>query len=170
MDHCAVTKNEATVLVFRNEVNQPVAVPEGVVLEADRTYRAYKLHERGHSWAEVAAVEGYTNGRAAMYDVHRWLDEGRALISDRTRRDMLQVEVARLDALQAAVWPEAMRGKVPAAQFCLQTIATRVKMLKLDELQDNEEELTGPKTVIVPVDDGGYLQVLERVANEGSTP
>lgn len=171
MEHCKLHISDderlADVLVFRNEVGQPVSVPQTIVLQNDRTYRAYEAHRKGSSWAEIAALESYDNGRQAMYEVQRWLDEGRALISDRTRRDMLQIEVARMDALQAAVWDEAMKGKIPAAQFALQCIVSRVKMLKLDEMQEGEEDLGGPRTVIVPQDDGGYLEVLERVANEG---
>ena len=170
MDHCAMSKYVPdNVLVFRNEVSQPVSIPQATVLENDRTYRSYQKHEQGHSWAQIAAMEDYDNARQVMYEVQRWLDEGRALISDRTRRDMLQMEVARMDALQAAVWPDAMKGKIPAAQFALQCIAARIKTLHLDEMQDGEEELAGPRTVIVPNDEGGFLEVLERVANEGST-
>lgn len=173
MDHCAISKalnngdGYGNVLVFRNEVGQPVAVPERTVLENDRTYRAYQLHERGKSWAEVAVHEGYDNARQAMYEVQRWLDEGRALISERTRRDMLQTEIARLDRMQDAIWDDAIKGKIPAVREVTNLVITRIKVLKLDEMREDEEQITGPRTVIVPQDDGGYLEVLQGVASEG---
>lgn len=156
-------EHTAEILVFRNSSGAPVAVPEGVVLEAERPYRAFKYHQQGYEWNKVAEIEGYPSAQAARADVTRYLREGAALVSDFSRRELLSLEIARLNALQAAIWPGAMRGHLPTVVVARDLIMSRAKLLKLDESIDGEEETTGPRTVIVPHDDQGYSEVLTSV-------
>jgi hypothetical protein len=169
-DSCplAEKKEGATVLVFRNQVGQPVAVPENVVHEAERPYRAYRAHLAGKSWAEIAREERYADAGAAAYDVKRYVEEGKALITTRTRRDQLQLEVARLDALQAVVWDQAMTGHLPAIKEATNLIATRSKLLGLAEMAENEGGEDGPRTVIIPSSED-YEAGLRKAANEGGS-
>lgn len=169
MNHCPLYESEptgATVLVFRNDVGQPVAVPEAVVMEAERPYRAYKAMMSGVSWADIARQEGYSDAAAARYDVQRYVEEGKSLVAMNSRRDQLQLEVARLDALQAAHWDDAIHKKhLPAAKFVLDTIVVRSKLLSLAEMTEAEGGSEQPTTVIVPSE--GYQEHLESLA-EGS--
>lgn len=149
-DDCALSQPGATVLVFRNSVGQPVAVPEDVVAQGERPYRAYQLHIAGKSWAEIAREEQYADAGAAAYDVKRYIDEGKALVTTRTRRDQLQLEVARLDALQAIVWDQARTGHLPAIKEAVNIIMSRSKILGLAEMSEDEAGSGGPTTVIIP--------------------
>ena len=156
MDHCEWTVRErmlpdtATVLVFRNAQGQPVAVPNAVVKEAERPYRAYCLMIDGFSWSKIALQENYADGAAAAYDVKRYIDEGKALVTAHSRRDQLQLEVARLDNLQAIASPQVAQAHLPAMKFTLDVIMSRIKALGLAEMAADEGGNTGPSTVIIP--------------------
>src|SRR5690348_13924498 len=95
-----VPPEDSNVLVFRGTTGQPVVIPDAVATAAERAYRAYKMHIGGKSWQEIANEEQYPSARAAKADVDRYMDEASALVADRTARKMLNLEVARLDALQ----------------------------------------------------------------------
>lgn len=174
MDHCEWKRRErdldqtATVLVFRNNQGQPVAVPESIVNEAERPYRAYKALMTGKSWAEIAREEKYADAAAAHYDVERYIQEGKQLVTSRTRRDQLQLEVARLDNLQALAWPQVEQGHLPAMKFALDVISVRIKALGLAEMAADEGGDDGPTTVIIPGGDE-YEAELRKAAGETSS-
>ena len=81
------------VLVFPGS-ERPVAVPEVIVLAAQRPYRAYKAHQSGKSWDEVAEQEKYPSAQSARADVRRYLTEGRALVTEWSRAEQLAIELA----------------------------------------------------------------------------
>ncbi len=164
---CAWVTEGATVLVFRNSGGQPVAVPEDVVTEAERPYRAYKLHMQGASWAEIARQEKYADAGAARYDVKRYIDEGKALVTTHTRRDQLQMEVARLDYAQSIAWQQMETGHLPALKEVVNIIMNRSKLLGLAEMVEDEGGAEGPKTVIIPSSED-YEAELRRAAGEQS--
>lgn len=161
-------KPDADVLVFRNPITErPVAVPEQVVLEAERPYRAYLAHLGGTSWPLIAVDEGYADVQAAQRDVQRYLQEGRAVVADYRRREMLAMEIARLDALQTAIWANAMGGHLPSVTACMNLIITRVRLLALDqgEADTGDDELDA-KTVVIPAD-RGYGPALAKMVTDG---
>jgi hypothetical protein len=153
----------ADALVFRGHDNRPVAVPHEVVIESERPYRAYSLALGGLNWEQVALQEGYPSANAARLDVKRYLDEGRSLVQDLTRKQLLERELSRLDLLQSAVWRKAMEGNLPAAGTALSIVRERIKLLRLDEdIRDDDETLTG--TVVVGGDESTYTRQLEQAA------
>lgn len=159
---------ERTVVVVRSGVHgRPVAVPAEIVEAAERPYAAYQLRVRGFSWREVAMEMDYPDERAARADVKRYLAEGRALIADITRVEMLQLEVERLNALQSAVWPAALNGHLPSVNAALSIVVQRAKLLGLDQVAEVEALPGDPsegRTVIVPAEPGGYLRVLKEAS------
>ena len=159
--------------VYRNpRTEQPLVVPYGEALKAERPYRAHQAHLRGLSWGQVAAEEGYLNAQAAKYDVDTWLEAGKALVQDSVRRDMLRTETARLDELQATVWPMAMKGHLPAVRQAMDLIVTRAKLLGLgtySKSDEDESDLT-PETVIIPGEDTGFTSALRLIAEEKPDP
>lgn len=134
------------------------------MLEAQREYRSYLQHQKGDSWALVAQTEGYPSADAARLDVRRYLTEGRALVTEWSRTEMLSIELARLDTLQAAIWDAAIGGKLPAVALARDLIMTRVKILRLDEAATEDE--TRARTVVVHGDSISYSETLERASND----
>lgn len=155
---------EGEVLVFRGPTGRPVAVPDEIVSEAEREYRAYTARLSGQSWAEIAVNEQWPSAEAAAAAVKRYLAEGKAVVGDLRRREALAMEMARLDALQSALWPQAMKGNVAHVGMALQVVNARVKLLGLE--QATEEEAGAAETVVVPSDEG-YLAALQRAASGG---
>lgn len=149
-DDCPLYQPGATVLVFRNGVGQPVAVPEQVVKEGERPFRAYQHQLAGYSWDEVAQIEGYVDGAAAKYDVEKYLEEGKRLVTQHTRKTQLELGVAQLNALQTAVWAQAMKGHLPSIKEARGLIMDRLKatgaLVTADETPEDEK----PSTVIIP--------------------
>lgn len=152
---------DATILVFRNSVGDPIAVPQDIVEENDRTFRAAQMQLQGASWKAIALAEGYIDAAAAKADVKRYRDEAMALLTSHSRQELLALELARLDALQAAVWGQAMRGHLPAVNVVRDLIVTRVKIMQLDQ-PSPEESVTGPKTVVIPHDDDNFAAMLQQ--------
>lgn len=153
-----------SVLVFRNKEGQPVAVPDDVVTAAERAYRCYKSNLSGKSWDQIAVEEQYPSASAAKYDVDRYLEEGKALVTSQSMRDMLNLEVARIDALQAAIWPNAMSGHVPSAVFVLNCIMNRAKLTIDPEKLNSDGEQA--RTVVVPSTSSGYVAALQKAAGQ----
>lgn len=174
MDHCEWKQRErslddtATVLVFRNANGQPVAVPEAVVVEAERPYRSYQLHMQGKSWAAIAKEESYADAAAARYDVGRYIEEGKALVVTESRRNQLQLEVARLDYAQSVIWAQMETGHLPAVKEVVNIIMSRAKLLALAEMAENEGGEDGPTTVIVPNGDEYELELRKQAGESAS--
>ena len=156
-------EDTGTVLVFRNPDGTPVAVPEDVVNAAERAYRCHTRRIKGDSWDLIAAEEGYETVGAAQYDVARYLENGRALVVENSVRDMITLEVARLDALQSALWPAAMKGHVQSAMGAMNIIVNRAKLMGLDpdKLRDDADRA---RTVVIPSGEGDYIKALQDMA------
>jgi hypothetical protein len=159
-------KDDGNVLVFRNDIGQPVAVPGEIVTASERAYRCYRLRVEGLTWEQVAIKEGYPTGSACKAEVDRYTKEGAALVTERSQKEMLTLEITRMDALQSAVWTRAMGGNIPAATLAMNLIMNRAKLLNLINGEIVEER--GPATLVVPNDAEGFLNSLKSLAGERS--
>lgn len=156
---------DGSVLVYRNTVGDPIAVPEEVVTAAERAFRCYKERMAGKSWGEIALDEHYPSATAAKYDVGRYMDEASAMVVASTAKEMLSLEVARLDAVQNALWLSAMTGHVPSAALVVNIIINRAKLIGLDP-ERMGAAADQARTVVVPAHDDGYTASLKRLAGE----
>ena len=93
-----------------------------------RAQRCLDRRLRGESWADIADAEGYASRGSAQTTVERLLDRTEFAEADRYRR----IEGARLDALQARYWPDALDGDLKAAEYVLKLMAQRSKLLGLN--------------------------------------
>lgn len=150
----------SNVLVFRNPAGAPVSVPHEVVEAAQAVYRAYLDKVAGLSWELVAYNHHYPSASAARADVERYVREGAALVTDQSRQAVLEMEVARLDALQTALWDNAMKGSIPAVSEVRQLINSRVALVK--DMGDKVAD--GTRTVVIPVSPGEYTSMLRDIA------
>src|SRR4051812_44492197 len=89
-------------------------------LAGARQARAVQLATEGMTYQEIADELGYKSRGTVHHIVHDALT--------RDRKDAVQgyqqLEVARLDALQVALWDRAMAGDVEAAREVLAIIMT----------------------------------------------
>lgn len=160
--------DDGKVLVFRRPGDQrPVAVPPEVVIASERPYRAYQLKVSGARWEDVALAESYPTPEAARADVERYLAEGKSLVEEFRRKELLSLEIARLDALQLALWPLALQGNIAAVNSAMSLVMNRAKLLRLDQdIREDENTIEG-RTVVAPVDEEGYAAALRRAADHG---
>lgn len=154
------------VLVFRNPMGQPTVVPSAVATEGERAYRCYLNRVGGMSWSQIAEAEGYPNAAAAHADVARYMTEAKALIAESSMRDMLTLEVARLDAMQASFWGQALKGHVPSGRMVLDVIKIRAAMVGLDP-EKMGEAAQAARTVVISTDtESGFIEDLKRQSDD----
>jgi hypothetical protein len=118
-----------------------------LALAAARRVRAVELKTAGLTYAQVAVELGYTS-RGTAYNV-----VAKALRDQTTEAvgSLRDLENARLDALQMALWNAAMTGDVGAATAIVRIIGARVRLNGLERAPDGLGG-TGqtPRTLVVP--------------------
>ena len=119
-----------------------------------RRTRSVELKIAGHSYQQIAERLGYAN-RGTVHKIIKEVLAGR----EADAVDLLrQVEVDRLNALQAAVWPRAIRGHLPSIAAAQRLIEARCKVLGLDVAVKKDPKADwvccqGPQTVVIREDD-----------------
>lgn len=92
-----------------------------------RKARAVELVLDGHNYDQIAAELGYANRGTAWRTVQRALHDREVEAVDEYR----EMELARLDALQAGCWDAAMSGDRIAVETVLKVIEQRCRLLGL---------------------------------------
>lgn len=104
----------------------------------DREIKVLELRRAGLTWQKIALETGYADptGAYAAYKraVKRVLKE--------PVQEVLDQELDRLDRLQVAVWPRAMKGDDRAINTILRLMERRAKLLGLDAAQKVQAEVT----------------------------
>ena len=134
----------------------------GRALALWRRSRAVELALSGWSYDDIAADVGYANRGTAWHVVTDALAE--------SARDGLEthrtLELARLDRVLAAHWPEATSGaNVRAAELVLKVVAQRTRLLGLDA-----PAATHSDTRTLVVSSEHYVQDLKRIVGAEHEP
>lgn len=95
---------------------------------AERRSKAIAMKLAGADYEHIATRLGYASRGAAYTDIDRAMQASVAE-QDREASVLRQVEVARLDRLQAAFWPRALGGDTKAGELCLKIIDRRCKLV-----------------------------------------
>lgn len=115
-------------------------------LAAYRRARSVELRLAGMEYADFAKEVGYANKGTAWKAVNRALRER----TDEMADEYLETELARLDALQAISWPDAMAGDAAAIHTVLKVMGHRMRLLGLDKMESANR---GPKCVVLSPDE-----------------
>ena len=107
-----------------------------------RKARSVELAMQGMSYDAIAAELGYANRGTAWRVVNKALTER----VDGAVEEYREMELARLDSLQAALWPKAMDGDARAVDSILKIIDKRVRILGLDQVSAKADL---PSTIVV---------------------
>ena len=137
--------------------NQPVPTSDEVNFELAK--RALRMKRSGMSLFDIAEALHMTE-RASNTAIQRGLEMAQATIGFAERRELLAIEVDRLDALQHAVWDEAMDGDVRAVEAALKVVAMRARLLGLDQADTG----TSSTTVVVAGNPDAYVVALQQAA------
>jgi len=80
---------------------------------------------RGHSLDQIAQ-DRYLGSAAAA---HAKLAEGIDALADQNLREVLRLELARLDEIHRLYWPDALSGNTKAARVVTEVITKRYQLL-----------------------------------------
>jgi hypothetical protein len=121
-------------------------------LAAARHARAIQLATDGRTYQEIADELGYANRGTVHHIVHQALAGDRQLAVE----DHEELEMARLDALQVALWDKAHAGDLHACREVRAIIMARVRLLGLME-QSKKPVAWAPRTVVLTAEDREVL-------------
>ena len=96
------------------------------VMERDR--KALELRRRGKNFDEIARELGFANKGSAYKAYARAMERGRV---DTSIEEARNLELARLDAMQAGLWKAASRGDLGAVDKSLKIMMRRDRLLGL---------------------------------------
>lgn len=135
-------------------------IGKAVVPVAEVGAREHELHLQGRTWPQIAKELKHPSGHAALMACERYLQRAAMGMTKEERAARLALELERLDALQFSYWRSAMNGEVKDAEFVLKVIATRVKLLGLDQ---PEQGATGARTIVVTGNSEQYVATLKQL-------
>lgn len=105
---------------------------------ADRRAQCLALRLAGAKWDEIAERLQYSGKAAACKDFSRALEQARGTIALNVA-EMTEVELLRLDRVQAGSWKRALNGDPKSADIVLKVHDRRVRLLDLTGAQKNQD-------------------------------
>ena len=143
--------------------NKAVAAANSREAQRKKARRAHELRQSGMSWWAIAEEMKISENQARMA-VAELIAEAADTVDYYEKREVLAMELSRLDSLQSAVWADAMDGKVPAIQAALAIMDRRAKWLGFAE-PEVQTNITS-NTIVVPGNTKAYIEALQQVRAE----
>jgi hypothetical protein len=132
--------------------------------DGERAKAAHMARLEGLSWNDAAEAAGFKSRQEAQTEVRVYLQRAAMLLSKEEKLERLELEVERLDTLQANIWDLAMKGDIKAVDACVRIINTRAKLLGLETLHETEHIVH--KTMIIQGETADYVRGLRTIAGE----
>lgn len=149
-------RNARTQLAKVSEANTAALVRE----DGDRIARkAMEMRRKGMSYYEIAERLGVPESKAAGL-AHQAIRAAADMVSRATREEILCLEVERLDALQNAIYDDAMAGDISAVREIRGIIMDRAR---LQQILDGPAATTTHQTVIIAGDSKEYRDAMEKI-------
>lgn len=126
------------------------------IATAERRCRALTLRKAGLSYEQIAKQEGFSGKSAARQNVHD-------AIRDLTRepaKDVVLLELERLDTMLLALWKKAKSGDVRAIDSVLRIMERRSAYLGIDA----PKKVAGAFDAALVLADGAHAELLGRLA------
>lgn len=125
--------------------------------------KAYSMRVSGMKWWDIAEALGINEAKLKVAVAVR-IAEVSDLIDYHEKRTIFNLELDRLDALQSAIWEEAMEGKISAIHAVLAVMDRRAKWLGFAE-PESAQTITA-NTIVIPSNSSDYIAALQRVRKE----
>lgn len=100
---------------------------QDVLIRAERRLRSFALRKTGATYRQIAEVNKTSVG-TAYSDVSSVLEEIREEVRE-DAKEVLEMDLHRLDAMMVAIWPSASDGNLNAVDRVLKIIQQRHEML-----------------------------------------
>lgn len=107
------------------------------IAAAERKAEALKLRKSGATYDEIAEKLGLANKASAFECVQRAIRD----ITKEPAKDVLELEISRLDAMLAGLWDKATDGDEKAVTSALRIMDRRAKYLGLDQAPEQESSV-----------------------------
>lgn len=114
--------------------NAAVPAPELV----DKELRVLELRRMGMTWQRIAEQVGYADHTGAYAAYKRAIKRTLQQPADEIREQ----ELDRIDRLQLALWPNAMKGNSQAVSTIIRLMERRARLLGLDMPVKIEQDIT----------------------------
>lgn len=134
-----------------------VVKADAVEKQAKLARKAHEMRLEGQSWWAIAEELKITE-QVASHLVSERIRSAADLYDEGAKRQMLTVELERLDALQSAAWPQAMTGDTRSIDAVLKVITVRTRLLGLDDASG--KQVTN-NTIVVPGSSVEYVAALK---------
>lgn len=125
--------------------------------EVELARKAMVLRRAGFDLFDIAEKLKVSEARVARA-TRSALEAASLLVTMAERRDLLNLEVARLDQLQVSLWDKAMGGNIQAVAEVHKIIMSRSRLLGLDV-----DQSATTTTVIVAGDTDTYIETLKQL-------
>lgn len=150
----------ATAVAKTEAPRAPRRLKDVSVRARDRAADAHRLHIAGQDWSSIAELTGYADARVCAQAVKIWLQKAAVEQGPDHRKHALDLELARLDALQAAWWSLALDGDVKAAGLVLKILAMRCKILGLN---GDADLVAQPRALVISGSPEQYCEQLKAI-------
>ena len=147
--------------------NHNAAVPSPELV--DKEIRVLELRRVGLTWQRIADEVGYADHTGAYAAYKRAIKRTMQQPADELREQ----EIDRIDRLQVAVWPSAMKGDTRAVLTIIRLMERRAKLLGLDKPIKIEQDITtwdGNDTIDRAVRELAALLTADNATGSGESP
>lgn len=125
-----------------------------------RAEQAYEMRLSGSTPAEIADELGYHSGSDVTKAINERLKIETQHLTETGRAGILQMEMDRLDRLQAKLWPGAMMGDPKSAEAVLKVMDRRIKITGLDSVDTATQQHT---VLVVGGKEADYISSLKQL-------
>lgn len=116
---------------------------------AERKNEALQLRKKGHTYDQIAKKMGFSSRATAFRSVQSAIRD----ITKEPAKDVLELEVSRLDAMLSGLWEKATEGDDKAVIAALRIMDRRAKYLGLDQAPEQESSaLPAPSERAIKLD------------------
>ena len=130
-----------------------------IATKEERAYRAYQKRLAGEDWRDIAKTLEYPSPKTAEREVQLLIEKASKVATEDRKREVVELELDRLNALQNAVWGMALSGELKAIETTLKIMQHRARLLQLGE----ESKDSSTTTVIVAGED--YVETLRGIGD-----
>lgn len=159
-----MTARKTSTAIAMSQTKQAIADAEKNERQAKLAKQAHQLRTEGASWFEIAEELRVTEDVASTLVANR-VRAAAALVDEGSKRQILSLELERLDVLQRSVWTTAITGDTRSIDTALKIMAARAKLLGLD-VGMNANQVTN-NTIVIPGNPVEYVAAL-RAISEGN--
>ena len=162
------TKTSKSTAVKTSEITpeDPFVIPDDLsnLPKGHKAQMAFQLRQAGASYELIAEKLNYATAKSAESSIRRVLN---ARYKPDDVEEVVQMELARLDALQLIAWRRAKEGDLSAIDRILKIMERRAKYLGLDTTEpQNQGAVTHNTAIFIGGTEEEYVEQLKQAREQ----